>query len=91
MAAAHALVLGCIVPSSHISGCACFSANMQVALQAVQAVMMMTAALLDDQAVLEQANAAQLQVGCDMAGSAVWDCAAYQPLVCKGRSSRRTS
>jgi hypothetical protein len=34
----------------------------QVALQAVQAVMMMTAALLDDQAVLDQANAAQLQV-----------------------------
>jgi hypothetical protein len=33
----------------------------QVALQAVQAVMMMTAALLDDQAVLDQANAAQLQ------------------------------
>lgn len=35
--------------------------DLVVALQAVQAVMMMTAALLDDQAVLDQANAAQLQ------------------------------
>lgn len=37
------------------------SADLVVALQAVQAVMMMTAALLDDQALLDQANAAQLQ------------------------------
>jgi len=33
----------------------------QVALQSVQAVVMMTAALLDDQAILDNANAAQLQ------------------------------
>ena len=34
----------------------------QVALQAVQAVMMMTAALLDDQALLDQAQHAQMTV-----------------------------
>lgn len=46
---------------------------LQVALQAVQAVMMMTASLLDDQAMLDQANAAQLQVGKD------WVCMAVVP------------
>ena len=37
------------------------AADLVVALQAVQAVMMMTAAMLDDQALVDQASAAQLQ------------------------------
>lgn len=58
-------------------------ANVQVALQAVQAVMMMTAALLDDQALLDQANAAHMAVragwelglfSCLLAGCLGYEC-----------------